>query len=142
MLMDRIEYTIRSFEANRKVALENLAELRKGISELRWLRRERNIRYFLLYPYWAMTARKMVSLAKETRGKISIYTRVVNGLREGNLTLAIEVLSGFCPRPETTGEAIQRIMRNPGTIENVLRSPNILRKNMLKLRDELIALQQ
>jgi hypothetical protein len=140
--MDRIKYTLRSFAANRKIAEENLVKIRDVINDLRWLRQKRRFRYFLLYPLYVIEKRKIISEFRETRRRIFIYRKVENGLWEGNLTLAIEALSEFCSRPETTSEAINRIKRNVPTIENVLRSLNILRMNMLAVRKELIALQK
>jgi hypothetical protein len=67
---------------------------------------------------------------------------VGKGLERGDLSSAIEALSLFAPRKETTRGIVHRLRVGPATIDTIHQIPHILRENMLRLRDELIKIQQ
>lgn len=139
-----VDYTIRSFEYNRKIVEDNLRDLQQYIksiprsrplwqqlSGVAWLRR------------WYET-RILVHNYKELRRRRQIYRQVEQRLSSGDLSLAIKALSEFCPESESSRDIIRRIYRDHSLspLLAVSCSPSILRENMLGLRDKLIVIQK
>lgn len=143
---NRVEFARQSFAANRRVAEEKLAEAREYIQHLRGFRHDRaavgSVMRFIMFVPYLWEKRKMVLLLQEIRWRIRFYRRVEADLKRGDLGSAIEALSLFAPREETTTEIVRRVQSSPVTVWAIQQSPTILRENMLRLRDDLIKVQQ
>lgn len=151
MALDKVDYARRSFAANRKTVEEDLADMR---NYTRWLLKERHygwngdllekalhITLFRMFVYpW--DKHLMVPRIRLARFKIRLYRKVEADLANGDLASAIEALSQFAPQDETNRQIARRVVSSPATIEAIRRAPHILRSNMLRLRDDLLNIQQ
>jgi hypothetical protein len=146
MTTDRVDFARQSFAANRGIAEKSLATIKQHAHLLHDFRHGRTtagpIRKILLWLPYLCEKSRVVPLLKETRWKIRFYRKVEADLERGDLASAIEALSLFAPLEETTLETIQRVRTSPVTVWAIQRSPHIVRLNMLRLRDDLIKVQQ
>jgi|SRR6185437_560045 len=148
---NRVDFAQQSFAKNRKIAERNLSGMREYARHLLNFRHNRGMfilpRWFVLpryvlWPFYFWYKHKLVPELKQTHWKIQFYRKVERDLERGDLASAIEALSMFAPREETMSETIHRIRTTPATLTAIQRSPHILRENMLRLRDELLKIQQ
>jgi hypothetical protein len=142
---DRVEFARESFAANRRVAERHLAEMLAYARNMLDFRHNRiavnPVQRVYLWLSYQWDKRRLVPALRETRWKVQFYRRVEADLERGDLGSAIEALSLFAPREETTMETIQRIQTSPATVWAIQRSPHIVRVNMLRLRDDLLKIQ-
>ncbi len=143
---DPVDLARKSFAANRQVAERNLKEMREYARNLLDFRHNRTdagpVRRLLMQLPYLLEKHKLVPLLRETRWKVHFYRKVETDLERDDLGSAIEALSLFVPREETAMETIRRVQTSPATVWAIQRNPHILRVNMLRLRDDLIKIQQ
>lgn len=143
--MNRIEFTRQSFERNREIVEKDLGEMREYAHNLQDFRHHRTIvgplTHIAMYPFYLWERRKLVRLIRVARWKVRFYRKIEKDLEYNDLGSAIEALSLFAPREETTMEIIHRVRTSPATLWAIQRSPNVIRENMLILRDELLKIK-
>jgi hypothetical protein len=146
MPRDRIDFARQSFVANLRIAERNFTQVRLYAHQLHDFKHGRTnvgpIGTTLMWIPYLLAKRTIIPLLREARWRVRFYRKIEADLERGDLTSVIEALSLFAPREETTLETVRRVRTQPATIWAIQRSPHIVRVNMLRLRDDLIKIQQ
>lgn len=139
----KIKYTLECIRHNRRIVEDNLLAIRENAAFFRKPALRPGILNWL--DYYANRRRYMRRSVREfweMRRKLLIYRSIETDLEKGDVASAIKALGIFCPKRESKARFIYRLIQNSPTLENILTAPDILRENMLRLRDDLLRLQR
>jgi len=128
-----VEFAIRSFESNRVQAEQKLVLLKRRLEG------HEHGRFCFRWRWCRRNEQEAVGVERRIRD----YREAESGLRSGDFSKAIEVLNALAPKLEESPlETAHRVASTPPTISSILSSPTAVRPGILRLRDELVALQE